>query len=143
MKEGFLTTVGIMGSFIAGLFGGWDAALVTLIIFMSIDYFTGLIVAGVFHASPKTESGALQSNTGWKGLCKKGMTLLIVLVAVRIDLTIGTSYIRDCVCIAFATNELISITENAGLMGVPIPSVITKAIDVLKNKSEEAIKNEN
>lgn len=136
MKEGFLTTVGVIGSFIAGLFGGWDTALATLVLFMAIDYITGIVVAGVFHNSPKTETGALKSNTGFKGLCKKGMMLLFVLIAVRLDITIGTNYIRDCVCIAFITNELLSIIENAGLMGVPIPAVITKAIDVLKDKSD-------
>ena len=58
MKEYFCTAVGLIGGVIASLYGGWDAALQTLIIFMAIDYITGLIVAGVFHASPKTETGA-------------------------------------------------------------------------------------
>jgi toxin secretion/phage lysis holin len=125
------------------LFGGWDAALVTLIIFMGIDYFTGLIVAGVFHNSTKTENGALESKAGWKGLCRKGVTLLIVLVACRLDLIMGSTFIRDAVIIAFIANETISIIENAGLMGVPIPSVIVKAIDVLTKKAEsEDVKNE-
>lgn len=65
------------------------------------------------------------------------MTLLIVFVAVRLDLLIGTNYLRDGVCIAFIVNEVISITENAGLMGVPIPAVITNAISVLKKKQTE------
>lgn len=136
MKEGFCVGIGIMGSFIASLFGGWDAALVTLIIFMGIDYITGLIVAGIFHNSGKTENGALESRAGWKGLCKKGVTLMIVLVAYRLDIVIGSNYIRDAVIIAFMANEAISIIENAGLMGVPIPTIMTKAIEVLKKKSE-------
>lgn len=135
--------IGVIGSGIAALFGGWDAALVTLIIFMGIDYFTGLIVAGVFHNSTKTENGALESKAGWKGLCRKGVTLLIVLVACRLDLIMGSTFIRDAVIIAFIANETISIIENAGLMGVPIPSVIVKAIDVLTKKAEsEDVKNE-
>ena len=64
------------------------------------------------------------------------MTLLFVWVACRIDLTIGTNYIRDAVIIAFIANELISIVENAGLMGVPMPDVIVKAIDVLQKKGK-------
>ena len=64
------------GSALASLFGGWDAALKTLIIFMAIDYITGLIVAGVFKTSEKTENGALESRAGWKGLCRTGVTLL-------------------------------------------------------------------
>ena len=136
MKVKILSLLGCAGSMIASLFGGWDAALVTLLIFMSIDYVTGLIVAGVFHTSEKTENGALESRAGWKGLCRKGVTLLVVLVACRLDLMMGSNFIRDAVVIAFVVNETISIIENAGLMGIPIPAVITKAIEVLKKKSE-------
>lgn len=138
MKEGICSIIGLIGSFITSLFGGWDAALITLISFMAIDYITGLLVAGVFHKSHKTENGALESLAGWKGLCRKGVTLLIVLVACRLDLVIGSSFIRDAVVIAFVANETISIVENAGLMGVPIPSVITNAIEVLKKRGEES-----
>lgn len=137
MKEFICTLLGAIGSGIAAIFGGWDASLLTLVIFMTIDYITGLIVAGVFHKSGKSENGALESHAGFKGLCKKGCVLLIVLVAARLDITIGTTYIRDAVCIGFIANETISIVENAGLMGVPIPAVVIKAIDILKNKSEK------
>lgn len=136
MKEGICTGIGIVGSFIASLFGGWDAALITLIAFMGIDYITGLLVAGVFHKSQKTENGSLESLAGWKGLCRKGVSLLIVLVACRLDMVIGSSFIRDATVIAFVANETISIIENAGLMGVPIPSVMTGAIEVLKKRGE-------
>ena len=103
---------------------------------MGVDYVTGLIVAGVFHNSEKTPTGSLESRAGWKGLCRKGVTLLIVLVACRLDLVMGSSFIRDAVVIAFIANETISIVENAGLMGIPIPAVVTRAIEVLKNKAE-------
>ena len=136
MKEGICTTIGIIGSGIAALFGGFDAALVTLILFMGIDYITGLIVAGVFHKSDKTETGSLESLAGWKGLCRKGVTLLIVLIACRLDLMMGSNFIRDAVVIAFVANETISIIENAGLMGIPIPAAIVRAIEVLKNKAD-------
>lgn len=136
MKETICTILGIIGSTIAALFGGWDTAVVTLMIFMAIDYITGLIVAGVFHKSQKSESGALESHAGWKGICKKGVTLLVVLIACRLDMLIGTTFIRDAVIIAYVANETISIIENAGLMGIPIPAAITRAIEVLKNKSE-------
>lgn len=136
MKQAICTALGVAGSAIAAAFGGWSAGLTTLVIFMTIDYISGLIVAGVFHKSPKTDTGSLESGTGWKGLCRKVMTLLFVWVACRIDLTIGTNYIRDAVIIAFIANELISIVENAGLMGVPMPDVIVKAIDVLQKKGK-------
>jgi len=137
MKEGICTIIGVIGGAIASLFGGWDAALITLVIFMGIDYITGLVVAGVFHNSRKTESGALESRAGFKGLCRKGVTLLIVLVACRLDMLINSNFVRDAVVIAFCANEAISIIENAGLMGVPIPSVLVKAIEVLRRKGEE------
>lgn len=134
MKNGICTAVGVVGGFVASMFGGWDAALTTLILFMVIDFISGLVVAGVFHNSTKSETGTLQSFAGWKGLCRKCMTLLFVLIAHRLDLAIGVTYIRDTVIIGFIVNELISIIENAGLMGLPLPEVITQAIDILKKK---------
>lgn len=137
MKEMICTTTGVIGSVVASLFGGWDTGLTTLLIFMALDYVTGLMVAGVFKNSPKTKNGALESHAGWKGLCRKGVMLVFVLIAYRLDLTIGTNYIKNCLVIAFITNETISLVENAGLMGVPLPTVITKAIDILQKKTEE------
>lgn len=134
LKTGLITGVGIVGSYISSLFGGWDAALITLIIFMAIDYISGIIVAGVFKNSNKSDSGALESRAGWKGLCCKAMTLFMVLM---LDIVIGSNFIRNAVVIAYIANETISIIENAGLMGIPIPSAITKAIDVLKSKEDE------
>ena len=136
MKEMILTVTGCLGAAIAAVFGGWSAGLTTLIIFMAVDYATGLIVAGVFHRSPKSDGGALESRAGWKGLVRKGVTLLIVLIACRLDVMLGVTYIRDAVVIAFIVNEALSIIENAGLMGVPIPAAITKAIELLKDNSE-------
>ena len=130
------SAVGLVGGFIAMAFGGWSDALITLTIFMSVDYVTGLIVAGIFKKSKKSENGALESRAGFKGLCRKGVALLIVLVAVRLDVVMQTTYIKDAVIIAFIVNESISIIENAGLMGIPIPVAITKAIDILKKSSD-------
>ncbi len=137
MKEMICIAAGVLGSGFASVFGGWDAAIVTLVVFMAMDYVTGMLVAGVFKRSPKTEGGGLESRAGWKGLIRKGVTLLIVVVAARLDLLVGDqSFIRDGVVIAFLVNEVLSIVENAGLMGVPIPPVLVKAIEVLKQRSE-------
>ena len=137
MKAKLCTLLGVVGSAIAALFGGWDTGLATLIVFMVIDFGSGIVVAGVFHKSRKTETGALESRIGWKGLCRKCMTLFFVLIAYRIDLVIGTNYIRDTVIIGFIANELISIVENAGLMGIPLPAVIQKGIDILTSKADQ------
>lgn len=137
VKTVICAVVGIGGAVISSLFGGRSVALTTLCIFMLIDYLTGIIVAGVFRKSEKSVNGGLQSRAGFKGLMKKGMTLTVVVIAYRLDLMLGTDYIRNIVTIAFSANELISITENAGLMGVPMPNAITKAIDLLKERGEE------
>ena len=137
MKNELCTFVGLVFGAVAAYFGGWDASLQTLVIFMAIDYITGLVVAGIFHTSPKTKTGALESLAGWKGLVRKGETLLIVLVACRLDAVIGSNFVRDAAVIAFICNETISIIENAGLMGIPIPAVVTKAIEVLRQRTEK------
>ena len=137
MKSTICTALGVVGSLIASAFGGWSASLTTLLVFMLIDYVTGLIVAGVFHKSPKTENGGLESKAGWKGLIRKCVILLLVLVGHRLDIEIGAAYIRDAVCIAFIVNEAISIVENAGLMGLPIPKFITNGIEILQNKKNK------
>lgn len=134
MKNLICTSIGMVGAAVSTIFGGWSEALTTLLICMAIDYITGLVVAGVFHNSPKSETGALESNAGLKGLFRKAAMLLFVLIGHRLDLAVGTTYIRDAVCIAFIANEILSLVENAGLMGVPIPEALTNAIDVLKNK---------
>ena len=136
MKVKLCSLFGVMGGMIAAALGGWDTALQTLIIFMVADYATGVAVAGIFHKSKKTETGRLKSIAGAKGLAKKGMILLAVLIAYRLDLTAGTTYIRDMVILAFVANEALSIIENAGLMGVPMPAVITKAVDMLQQDKD-------
>ena len=130
------TTIGVIGAFIAQLYGGWTQGMTTLLLFMGIDYVTGLLVAGVWHNSKKTDDGKLESRAGWKGLIRKGVTMLIVLVASRLDIELGTTLIRDTTVIAFIVNEAISITENAGLMGVPLPSIVKNALEVLQKQSE-------
>ena len=134
MKEWICAAAGTVGGLIAGLFGGWDAAIRALLVFMAIDYLMGLACAEIFQKSPITESGDLQSKVGWKGLCRKVATLALVVVAVQVDAVLHTSYVRDGGCIAFMANELISMVENVGLMGVQFPEPLRKAIDLLQKK---------
>lgn len=145
MKEWICIIAGLAGGFIAAIFGGWDSALATLVVFMGIDFVTGLVTA-VMGKSKHSRSGTLNSKAGWIGLAKKFCILLMVVVGVRIDILLGTTYIRDTVCISFCLNELLSIIENATLMGIPFPPVIKKAIDVLHTKigrMEEEFEEEN
>ena len=139
-KNIFISIIGAVGAFAVNFLGGWDANIGALCLFMVADYGTGLLVAGVFHNSTKTDTGALESRAGFKGLCRKGIILMLVMVACQLDIVLGTNMIRNGVIIAFICNELISLIENVGLMGVPVPKVIISAIDVLKKKSEDDAK---
>lgn len=136
IKIFILSGVACVGAAIASVFGGWNGAMTTLVILMLIDYITGIIVAGVFHASPKSSGGALSSAVGFKGICRKFVILLIVVVACRVDLLLETNIIRDATCIGFCANELVSITENAGLMGIPLPRKLVEAIEVLRGDND-------
>ena len=134
MKEKICTVLGLIGSALCWAFGGWDASIASLLVCMAVDYVSGSTVALVFHNSSKTETGAYNSTYGLKGLCKKGMMLLFVLVAVQIDRMLGTAYARDAVCIGFCSNEILSIIENLGLAGIPMPQAVTKALEQLQKK---------
>ena len=103
MKESFCTALGVIGAALAAAFGGWDAAMTALMVCISVDYISGSMVALVFHNSQKSETGAYNSAYGLKGLCKKGLMLLFVLVAVRLDALMGADYVRDAVCIGFCS----------------------------------------
>ena len=131
------TLTGTIGGVIVNLLGGWTSDLATLVILMVADFVMGLALAIIFHKSNKSESGALSSKACWMGLFKKIATLLFVVMAHRFDILLGVDYIRSATIIGFITNESISILENAGLMGLPLPAVFTKVIDVLKNKLNE------
>ena len=131
MRETVSTMAGIAAGVISWLAGGFDMPILALIICMGVDYVTGLIVAGVFHKSPKTSGGGLDSRVGWKGLARKFVTLLIVVVGNLADVLLGQCCIRDAVVIGFCANECISILENAGLMGIRVPQVLSDDLDKL------------
>ena len=131
--------VGLLGGAFAAALGGWDTAAQALLIFMGVDVVSGLVVAGIFGKSGKTGGGALSSLAMWKGLARKLFTLVMVALAAELDRAIETGIFRDATIIGYIANELLSIVENVGLMGVPIPAAIKKAIEILKNKEEERV----
>ena len=134
MKQAVCTALGLVGGALSWAFGGLDAAMVALLVCMGVDYLSGSIVALVFHKSTKSETGSYNSLYGVRGLFKKGLMLLFVLVAVQIDKLLGTAYVRDAVCLGFCCNEILSITENLGLAGIPLPQAVTKALEQLHRK---------
>ncbi len=136
MKEYMATFVAVGAGVLSWLVGGFDTPVLALVICMGADYVTGLIVAGVFHSSPKTSGGGLDSRVGWKGLARKFVTLVIVVVANLADLMLELGYIRDAVIAGFCANECISILENAGLMGIRIPKALSAALEKLSQEGE-------
>lgn len=136
-KDAIFATFGTAIAGIASFWGGLGIQLQVLIIFMALDYITGLIVAAVFKKSQKSEGGALSSRAGFKGLIKKSAILLAVLVGHELDVVLKANFVKDAVILAYLFNESVSLIENIGLMGVDIPLPLRKAIDLLKNKSEK------
>ena len=125
------------GGLTSTFLGGFDKMLQALILFMLVDYFTGLAVAFIFKTSPKTESGGASSKIGFKGLTKKIVMISLVAVMVQVDRVLGTnSFFREAAIWGFMANELLSLIENAGLMGLKLPDGFSKAVDVLNKKKE-------
>ncbi|GGF88614.1 phage holin family protein [Paenibacillus abyssi] len=125
------TGAGVVGAFIAFAFGGWHESLTFLLIAIGADIITGL------SASVK-EGRGLNSAVGSVGLAKKGLMLLVILLAHRIDILLELDDVTMMAAIYFyIANELISITENLGRYGLPLPPKLREVIEVLKrNKTE-------
>ena len=137
IKNGVLAALAAVGAFVAHALGGWDAAMQVLVALMALDYLTGVLVAAVWKKSNKSETGALDSKAGYKGLLKKGMILLLVWLGVLLDNAFSTTYVRTAVIIFFIGNEGLSFLENLGLMGVPFPAFLKKALEALRDKGDE------
>lgn len=130
MEKVFNSIVAVIATFFTYLFGGWDIALIVLVAFMVLDYVTGVIWAYI----QKT----LNSEIGFKGLIKKCMILVVLVVAVLLDRMInsGTAVFRTLVCYFYIANEGISLLENISNLGLPIPDKLKVALEQL-NKDEE------
>lgn len=137
IKNGVLAAFAFIGSFVANALGGWDASMQVLVALMVADYITGVLVAAVWQRSNKSQSGALDSKAGFKGICKKGMILVLVWLGVLLDTATGANYIRTAVVLFFIGNEGISLLENLGLMGVPYPAFLRKALEALHDQGDK------
>lgn len=138
MKNAVLAVLAMIGSTVAQALGGWDMALRVLIGFMILDYATGWLIAAVWHKSGKSETGALSSYAGFKGLIKKCMILALVWMAQLLDLATGNDFVRDTVCLFFTANEGLSILENTAIMGVPYPAFIKNMLDAMREAADKA-----
>lgn len=126
--------LGIVGTGIIKLIGKPTDDLKTLIILMCIDLIVGFIVSLVWHKSSKTKSGKLSSRAMFKGIAKKFLTLIIVVVAYQLDNMLDTSIIRHIAIISLSIEEILSIIENIAITGINIPSIIKKALDVIESE---------
>lgn len=136
LKTLYLIAVGILGTSFSVFFGEYTYALGTLLILMCVDILTGGIIIPLFYKkSPKTQSGGIQSSAFGKGITRKFYRILLIGVAYRFQTTIGISYLKDGLIVSFIFEEMISILENGTIMGVPMPKILTEALDVVKNKT--------
>lgn len=134
MKNAVLAVWATAGAMLAKMMGGWDAAMKVLVFAMAADYLTGVLVAAVWQKSNKSENGALDSKAGFKGLCKKGMIFLLIWLGVLLDEALGEDYIRTAIILFFMGNEGISLLENLGIMGVPFPNFLKRALEALREE---------
>jgi len=131
-----------IGGFFVGLYGGWSPALSILVVFMAADYILGIACA-LAKKSTKTEGGGFLSKVAFMGLLKKGVIMLVVLLAVQLDRAIGGDNpenimrtFETAATFFYIANEGLSIVENAALLGVPVPKILRNALEVLRDKHD-------
>lgn len=132
-----LAGLAAVGGIASQYLGGWDQLTKLLAWAMAIDYLTGALCAAVWHKSPKTATGGYESRAGFKGLIRKGVIVLIVMIAAELDKLAGTTAMRTATILFFAANDGMSILENLGIMGVPYPPALKNAFEVLRRKSDD------
>lgn len=132
----FYTVVGLIGGTVSQLLGGFDNLIQTLIMFMTIDILMGVMFSLILKRSGKSVTGAYNSSIFIQGIFKKFGVLVCIIVAVRINMLLGVTYIRDGACIIFIVNEGLSILEQVGNTGVKVPKLLTDSLDVLRQKAD-------
>lgn len=120
---------------VAAYFGQLQLILFLLMVAMVTDFATGVLCASLFK-SDKTEQGGLESKACSKGLMRKGVILLVVLLGGVFDVTFGVDYFTPMIISGFIVSELISIIENCGTMGIPLPKALTNMVEALRKNSE-------
>lgn len=130
----FNSIVAVIGGLFTTLFGTWDIALQILILFMILDYGTG-VLRGYINKE-------LSSNTGLKGIARKAVIFVVLIVAVSLDrlLNTGQWVFRSVVCYFYIANEGLSLLENSAALGLPIPPKIKEALVQLKDGEKKELK---
>lgn len=120
-----------IGAWIAQAYGGWTQAMTALVVFVIADVATGLL-CGLAKKSPNTEGGGLSSKVMREGAAKKVEIFFILLMAAWLDIAMHVTIWKDAACIYYIAEEGLSILENAGALGLPIPDKLKNAIESLK-----------
>jgi toxin secretion/phage lysis holin len=129
VENWFKPVVAVSGAAASYLFGGWSSLLSILLTFVVFDYVTGFVAAA--------KEGKLNSEVGAWGIAKKVGVFAIVAAAHLVDTALGDAHLfRDAAIFFFLANELLSVIENAGRIGVPIPPVMQRAVEVLRGKGD-------
>ena len=134
--NGFKMGVAIIGTGFTWLFGSWDTALVVLIFFITLDYLTGVLRAYI--------NKEISSNVGLKGIARKAVIFIVLIVAVLLDrlLNTGSWVFRTLICYFYIANEGISLLENCAGLGLPIPEKLKDALVQLKEGEKKEISKE-
>lgn len=148
MKEKVLQGLAAAAGAVVSFFSGLPPLIWVLLCVMSLDYITG-IITGIMGKSNKTEHGGLSSSTAFMGLMKKALILIVVLVAALVDraVTMGAGIefaaVTGATCLWFIASEGMSIIENAATMGVKVPGVLLRALEIMHDKGESKDETEN
>ena len=137
IKNYVLAALAAVGAFVSNALGGWDAMMKLLVALMALDIVTGWLIAAIWKESPKSATGKLESNANFKGLVKKGLALLLVWIGVLLDDALGAAYVRNAMVLFFVGNEGLSLLENLGIMGVPFPDFVKKALQALHDEGDQ------
>ncbi len=124
-------TIAVISGILAYLWGAWDALIIALIVCVIADYVTGIIKAAI--------KGELSSGVGWRGLLKKVLIFVLVAVATVVDNVVPATNgaLRTAVIAFYIANEGLSILENAGELGLPMPAKLRNALAKLRDDNNE------
>ena len=137
VKQVISLVIGALTTGLLKVIGEPTQDLKILLLLMIIDLIVGFIISAVWHKSSKTKSGKVSSKVMFKGIVKKILTLVLVVVAYQIDILLGYDVIRHVAIIAFIVQEIISIIENITITGIKAPDIITKALDILERSVKD------
>ena len=141
VKQVISLVIGTLTTGLLKVIGEPTQDLKILLLLMVIDLIVGFTISAVWHKSSKTKSGKVSSKVMFKGIVKKILTLVLVVVAYQLDILLGYNVIRHVAIIAFIVQEIISIIENIAITGIKSPEIITKALDVLERSVKDEFSN--